>query len=94
MARIFNEREEGGGRREEGGGRREEGGGRREDEMSPDIHERYGSGASLHSGIMAFSSYRDPHIDNTIKVIDNSLEWVNKNTFSDQVLFLTLPDLL
>eukprot|EP00026_Physarum_polycephalum_P001705 Phypoly_transcript_01707.p1 GENE.Phypoly_transcript_01707~~Phypoly_transcript_01707.p1 ORF type:complete len:1041 (+),score=185.75 Phypoly_transcript_01707:70-3192(+) len=44
----------------------------------------YGSGASLHSGIISFSSYRDPNVTKTIDVIDNGLAWVHKNTFSDQ----------
>jgi len=44
----------------------------------------YGSGASLQSGIMGFSSYRDPNITKTLSVIDDSVNWVKKNTFTEE----------
>ncbi len=45
----------------------------------------YGAGAALLAGIAAFSSYRDPNITKTLSVMDESVNWVRKNTFTDQV---------
>lgn len=56
--------------------------------LLPTIREKggaYGAGVRLTpSGVISFFSYRDPKPADTFETFDGSLDWINKNNFTDQ----------
>eukprot|EP01099_Mayorella_cantabrigiensis_P002962 TRINITY_DN2330_c0_g2_i1.p1 TRINITY_DN2330_c0_g2~~TRINITY_DN2330_c0_g2_i1.p1 ORF type:complete len:565 (+),score=146.47 TRINITY_DN2330_c0_g2_i1:130-1695(+) len=58
--------------------------------LHPQVREKggaYGSGVTHAAGahnLLSFFSYRDPNIERTIQVFENSSKWLNQDSFTDQ----------